>query len=246
VVEQRVNRQSPLKEAIFQLATEHWAKAKRALLLARVGQSLTQQGYNISAELRGQKLAKFVEHELKDIVAVLTSPKDPLVRGIVPASVVKEEADVSTLFAPVPGQIPVEGRIIFDKRLWFAFSHPVSVGCKRTIKFNPEIRYEDIPIEVATQSDAFDIPSELIIPIGTMAKEARDAELQKNILKWFASNKLDIEMGKARYRESAVSSYSGDSVLSLILSELDSKDRERVALPLDIVAKLLNKKVRRG
>lgn len=244
MLEPAASTASPFKEVIVQLTSEHWTRNKRALLLASVGQTLTKRGYSLGAELRGQKLASFIQQELKDRIAVFRSPHDPLVLGMVPI----EEAnapDLNVLFAPASGEAAHSRGTIFDKGLWVAFSHQLVPGYIRKMQFHPEIRYIDVLTESADSVDGTVIPPESILPVGVMPKAERDAQLQKNIVSWLEANKLEKDLGIARHRDKDILSNSGDSLLSIVLDALDAKERERVALPLDIVAKLLSRKLRR-
>lgn len=229
-----------LKSEIVRLTNEHWERHHHALLLARVGQYLTRRGYNLRAELRGQKLVPFIEHELAGSVRVINSPNDPLVHGLVPITVTE---DSHKLFQVTQEKASSNDRVSFDKRLWVSFSHPIKPGTVRTIEFLPEIRYEDVPIEAA--NGKLTISSDLVIPIGSKEKVERDADITRNIVEWFKANNLDIALGKLRYRENELSG-DGNSALSLFIHALDPKDRERISLPVDIIEKLLHKKIRRN
>lgn len=229
-----------LKEKIVELAAEHWNREGNALLLASLGQTLTKYGYNLRAELRGQKLVPFLQAELEDKVTVLTSPDDPLVYGIVPVGQEKSR-DLGALFSRTARVVPE--RINFDKRVWVAFSRPIEPNHIRLVDFEPEIDFRDLPAESAKNQERPTIPAELIIPVGTKPSAVRNAEIQKNIRDWFAKHALDIELAKEK--GGIDKRILDNSLLTALLVTLDKKDLERIVLPLDIVAKLLGQKAGR-
>ncbi len=235
-----------LKSEIVRLTKVHWDATGRAVLLARIGHTLTRNGFNLRALLRGQKFAAFVRNEMQDQVLVLDSPTDALVQGAVPLGEAGKAYDPEVVFSPPAGSLGSSSRISFDKRLWVAFSHPLAEGNVRTITFEPEIVFRDVAIGDPSLEGALTIRDDLIIPIGTLEKVERDSKLQRNILEWLTANSVDIELAKARYGFHERPPESMDSVLSLLLAALDTKERERISLPLDIVDKLLKKRVGKG
>jgi len=236
------NRITALKKEIVQLTNDYWSATGKAFLLASLGQQLTKRGYDLRTDLRGQKLVPFLQTQLVDQLVVLTSPIDPLVRGVVPKG--KEtEKDIHALF--IRNVQEESARINLDRRIWIAFSRPVTPNHVRVVEIEPEIVFTDVPTEAASQTDKLVIPSELVIPPGSKPSEIRNAELQKNIRGWLEKHGVDISKATAK-PTIEITRPSDSSVLGSLLAALDKKDLERVVIPLDIVAKLLAKRSGRG
>lgn len=240
VSESNGSRISAIEQDIVDLTNDYWTKTGKAFLLATVGQQLTKRGYDLRTDLRRQKLVPFLQAQLSDKIAVLTSPFDPLVRGIVPKG---EDAgkDIRTLFTRnVAGR---SRRFNFNKRLWIAFSRPIAANHVRVIEFDPEIIFKDVPAEAVNQDGKLVISNELVIPPGSKPSEVRNAELQKNIRNWLESNDVSIEKAAATSTVD-ITRTGDDSLLETLLASLDKKDLERVVIPLDIVAKLLAQRLK--
>lgn len=232
------NKKIDLKKELVALTTEHWEKTKKVLLLATLGQELMKRGVNLKAELRGQKFIPFLLTELKDQLTVLKSPFAALVYGVVPA--VHGTKDPKTLFSATT--TGASDRVNFDRRIWMAFSRPLEPNHVRLIELEPEIRVEDVPAAAAKESKKLRIGAELIIPAGQVPSDERNVGIQKNIRDWFAQNKQDMEIARAKSVDTRASE---GTLLAALMRALEKRDWERLSLPLDIVAKLLAHRIKR-
>lgn len=210
-------------------------------MLARLGQALSQQGINVRDALAGEKLAEFVSREMAAIVQILTSPSDPLTKGLVPANVIID-ADLSQYFRRPETLIPPrENRVIFNRQVWDAFCHPVPVGHFRIAFLDPEIKFEDIPKGTEKAGQVF-VPVELVVVGNILPRREREVRMYENILQWAQSN--SIELDKLKGPRNIRNETEPDSVWSVLLRTIDKNDLHRVSIPMDIVVKLQNTKFR--
>lgn len=221
-----------LKSAVVKLANDHWNSTGRSLLLSQVGQDLMRRGFDLKTALRGRRLVPFIREDLADEVTVITSPHDRLVKGLIPKSVAV--TDAAALFAASPKTTQ------FDRRLWVSFSHPMDADSVRTVVFDPEIKYQDIPARsIKDAAGKYIIQPSLVIPPGTLPKEQRDEQVQKNIISWIQENGVDVERVRARHVPKPSHVNTDVHLLSDCLALLEAKDLERILIPLDLVQKLL-------
>lgn len=238
-------RIAAIKRFVVDMANDAWNADGKALLLARLGQALAKHGYNLKEELRGERLAAFVTRELANEVRILTSPSDSLVQGLIPAG--KElEADVSRYFERTgdASRDFAGSRVLFNRKLWAAFSRPLRQGLVRAVELKPEVRFFDI--EESGTSGRLVIPEDLIVPFADSFSSERNGRIYQNILKWVTDNGIDPELVHAKVSGTEPHSTCSESILSLLLEALDRSELERIAMPLDIVAKLHGKRAKLG
>jgi hypothetical protein len=223
-----------LKKDIVEITQQHWEQTSRVLLLSTLGHTLTQRGYDLRSDLGHRKLEPFIQIELNDKITTVVSPYDPLVRGVIPSG---KQVDLRELFRKPEA---VKQRVNFDRRLWVAFSRPIAADRQRLICFEPDIVVDDVPADTPKPGGWYLVPEGLIVPPGAMAVTLRNEQLQRGILKWLEDIRVDVAKAKARPAESPLA--SGNSVLDILFTILDSKDLERISVPLDIIEKLLRRR----
>lgn len=237
------DRIEDLKRSIPELTRQHWEKTRKALLLASLGQTLRRAGHDLKVELRGQKMVPFLLMELADKVKILQSPFDKLVYGIVPVDADTGDAG-EPLFARERGKSE-EKAFRFDRRVWLAFSRPVAPGFVRALFWEPELGFEDISKQDAEKVPNNIVPEELIIPVGKVPSDERNAVLQQNIREWFEKRGVNIEVARSKVTQAAGVLIEDGSALAALIQALDPRDLSRISMPLDIIAKLVDAKMGR-
>lgn len=228
-----------IKKLIVGFTNERWASSEKAFLLASMGQAISHAGFDLKAALRGEKLAHFVAAQVSDDVRIISSPADDKVLGLVPVSAVLN-ADLAGYFEQAPRLTSTAREWInFHPRLWAAFSRPLAQNMARVVDLEPQIHFEDIPASDA--SGRLTVDAVLIIPAGTMPRPERNSKLQDNIRGWLKDKGIPSErvIGHKALPESA-----DRSVLDFLINELSESELRRIVIPMDIVAKLLQKKNR--
>lgn len=239
------SRVDAIKEVAISMTKDSWQSYGRALLLARLGQALTRMGFDLKSELKGEKLAAFIDRELnKKHVTLLSLPSDPLVMGIVPFDAILQE-DKSVYFSRPDSTSPqrTSERVNFDRNIWLAFSRAIPPGCVRAISLKPIVQVLDIPGGTDV-TDQYLVPAELVVSNVSLPKYERAENISKNILQWATSNKIGLDQIKASFRDVEFGERNNGSVLSMLLRSLDESDLRRISLPLDIVEKLQNKQAK--
>jgi hypothetical protein len=225
-----------IKRIIIGMATDVWESSNRVLMLARIGQALRQRGINLKDELRGEKLAEFISRELASDVRLLTSPSDPLTKGVVPANATIQSDTAAYFRRPDIATIRSDHWLEFNKQTWDAFSHSIPANCVRTVSLEPEIAFHDI--EKGTEKPGqLSVPAEYIVSDSTQPKNERVPRIHDNILRWKGEHGIDLEKLKATTKNT-------NSVLSILLGALDKNDLPRISIPLDIIAKLQSAKLK--
>jgi hypothetical protein len=231
-----------IRQYIINAANETWQSYGVALMLARLGQDLARNGINLKTALNGEKLATFIERELKGNVKILSLPSDILVKGVVPDSASLTEDLAAYFMKPdVKPNSQLEKSITFDPNIWKAFSKAIPPNFIRSISLEPEIQFKDTVIAIE-DTLALIISAEYIVSDSVLPKHDRTEKIYKNIVKWTQSNDIDINLVKARRVEKWGEVKHIDSLLSMLLNSLDNDDLQRISIPLDIISKLHNKK----
>jgi hypothetical protein len=233
-----------IKDVIRKMVKTAWDDNQIATLVSHIGSKLVQE-YDLKKDLEGLKLAEFIKKELHEELSFIDSPKDSMIKALVPADA-KINEDTSAYFPSSKFTSDSElvnfKRIDFDRSIWKAFSSPLQEGSSRHIRIEPSIIFEDNETPHA-KPEHFIILKELIVPKDSMTKVDRDIQIQKNILKWVTDNSIDIEKVKLPTLANRDKSSNFDSVFSLLIKSLDDSDVKRVVIPLDIILKLQNKRV---
>lgn len=227
-----------LKQRIVELTQKSWSEHNKALFLARLGKVLVQEGLDLRTLLRGEKLSPFIQRELKNEVRIVQSPKDPLIFAVVPQAA-SLTGDLLEYFAPPPTH---DKSMLFDARLWAAFSKPLPPGKTRRITLAPSIHFSDVEPTSKMEEGEIEIPADAIVPIGSKPQHERNTILQKGIHDWLKSKGINREAVRAT-DTSTLAWRHDNSILSLLIASLDHRELQRITIPLDVVAKLLKQKI---
>lgn len=225
-----------IAEIVKQMVMREWEDNGKALLLARLGQALSRQGYDLRAWHKGKGLASAIEKKIGKDLQIIISPSDPLVSAALPKSV-KLESDLNKYFAQPTERVSslsVE-KIRFNQRLWTAFSRTLQNGKARYFFLDSRMNFSDVPVSEA--SDGIRIPDEKIIS-GVSNKEERDKSVEQNIISWLHENRINPSAVKADAVEKKNKIEQTESVFDSIVKSLDISDLRRINIPLDIVLKL--------
>ncbi len=219
-----------LKRDIVKLTTEYWAANERAMLLALLGKELSKR-YPLRDALRGQGLGTYLSSVTG--VRIIRHPTNPVVVGAIPDTAPRKDA--IDYFA-VESAAPQIVSPLYDKGLWFAFSHPISEGHIRTVSLDPAITYRDAPITSTASPGSLIVPREFVVPKGSLPASERNQLIQAHIKSWLEQN--GIEEARVIARPSQAPQKSS-SLMEALISELSHEEQTRVMLPLDVVAKLI-------
>ena len=234
-----MNREE-LEKKIKEEVDKAWANGL-PVLLSDLG-SLDSGEVAKAARREAKTLTSFIRDCLTDKVELIKHSKIPAAVGAVPANQMPvEESDTDKLIEARLVASKGEGSAIqFNRTFWTAFRKSAEAGKKRSIQteapFNFENREED-----ETPSEGYvEIPQAYIATDNSVPNE----DVYTNIKRWAAE--LDLNLEDFSHQQRIVDKHehqSGLSVLDSLLNALDSQDRKRLEMPLDIVWKLRNSKL---
>jgi hypothetical protein len=238
----RRTARAELAAQIEALVGSTFAQRRQVVLLSYLGQALRKRGFDFREILGEQKLADFMKNELADKIRVVATPAGPLILAAVPADV-----DLGAEIDPygASGRISTTGsqasanhekRELLSRGVWFAFSHALESGKARVLRLEPDFEYEDYDVS-GEKPDGYDVPTELIVPVGSVPRHQRNELIYDNIRAWAAQNGVLFRA----LLEAQTERPTKRSALDLLLSTLSDSDLSRISMPLDVVAKLRRK-----
>jgi hypothetical protein len=231
-----------LATQIETLVRETFAQRRQVVLLSYLGQALRKAGFDFREILGEQKLADFIRHQLSDKVRIVTTPAGRLILAAVPADVdLDSEIDPygASKRAAATGseeQPDREKREPLVRGIWFAFSHVLESGKARALRLEPEFEYEDYD-PAGEKPDGYDVPREMIVPVGSVPRHERNQIIYDNIRAWSAQNGVSFRS----LFETQTEKQLRRSALDTLLASLSDSDLSRISMPLDVVAKLRRK-----
>lgn len=226
-----------LAKAILDMLNAHWNERQSVMFLAHLGARISKDN-DLNRLLLGRKLGHFLDTVMSGAVHVVTDPKRPLVKGLIPASGGAESAPF-----PEPTSIRTVlqhgwqgGGARYTNAIVVAFTRPLEAGHIRQLRLNPVPKFQDVP-EASRQTDPHDSWLEITaadIDPGAAAGATFDDSKLKT---WCTRN--SIEIAALEYRARADDCQWSRSVLGGVIGALSPDDMRRLVIPLDIVAKLL-------
>lgn len=229
--------QPPWLASLVSEVEARWNTSCEAMLLSQVGQFLAKHGFRLQDILQGKKLLQVLNQCSAGQLKIIQDPLKPLIWGLIPNS-----ADDGSAVFPEPkaraAQSPARFR--FDPSIWKAFVSAIPAGHRRFIFLTPP-RFQDLPDEQTPPSGAI----ELLKPTIPEADDKThwSTHVAAAISSWAAKHGVELKAIAARTvienRNSANSTDSTETLLHELLTSLTPGERQRISLPLDIVAKLL-------
>ena len=218
-----------LDQRIVSLVQQSWEEHQMPLLLSRLG---AQDGGEIArlAKQEAFSLAGYLRDRLADDVRVIQHSSKPVVVGAVPADVEGEASDFDAWLERTHGQsVGMPPR--FHPAFWAAFRVPLDETKRRYMGLVQPLRFVDAYPEDRPEGEGYaEIEWEYI------DSELEPSEVQHNVDDWLEANGLEAAPFLATGRPA--SRASSEDLLSRLLAALDPDEQKRLAMPLDIVAKL--------
>jgi hypothetical protein len=175
---------------------------------------------------------------------MVSSDSDSLVWGLVPANSDLEEPNSRHFSKRNAVKIPASDRYLSS--VWTAFSRRVDPGSKRYLIVGPRVEFVDVDEGAPCPEGGILVPSDY--QVGHEIEQAeRASAITQNIASWAEKNHVFPSALKKSGREhprSAVCAPQEGSLLARLIAELDQSDQRRLAIPLDIIAKLVNARVK--
>lgn len=227
-----------LQEFVRQRVREHWEAKREAILLARLGQAAIAAGISLREELGERKLADFLRRELAGEVEVEPCPNSPKHLQVRPSG------QSPSVAQGVDGGGADQLGARLHRALWLAFSRPIPPGYLRRLQVEPFVRFWDLQPPLAEVAGRLPIGHDYIAPSADqLAPRLRDDVILENIRRWMRDNALDISKFESRWTSVHASKpgITTQNPLMQLIAALDEGELKRVTLPLDVIAKLLNK-----
>jgi len=229
------------REAVGEETQRYWERESRAFGLAKMGQILIQRGFNVKKLLGRRRLSEFIEQELSGSVRVLHDD-NPLVLGAVPWSVTLPSR-ASELFKKKVLSGSTSSQVTrFKPVVWAAFSKPLDGDRVRRLLLSEPISFADVPGDADRTDSEYDIDERLIVPYSALKGDARREKISDNIAAWAREAGIDLGLLTALPPASSTNLEESNVLVALIRS-LSTEERARVALPLDIVDKLMKSRI---
>ncbi|WP_123834194.1 hypothetical protein [Methylobacterium currus] len=222
---------------IVAAAQSEW-NHRRALNLAKIPNIIARHGLDYKPLLSGRGLREVLSITGGQELKLVNHPKEPLVWGVLPASVDISGLDLASLFDK---EVTQNGKVPrFKRAFWTAFIKQMQDGERRFITNDGSfinLQTNNIPelswIEV--------LPSDLV-ETDLLSSDDYDRAVLNKIKEWCARNSVEIE----RYfmqQSSKVESHRETKIefAKIDFSSLSEADLARISIPLDIVMKLMKR-----
>ena len=219
-------------DALTSIVERNWEMQKRAVLLSTVPGLLRAQNIQFKALTKGESLRHFIEHNAQGRLSVVRDPNDELVWGLVPSA-----ADA----AIVQSAFQREGAKHIKRAhtaIWRAFYFPCEKGRNRYVTDNSPFRYVDIdPTTQPPPANMRQIGTDLLIEPAIQGDERKQKALS-NIQSWLQKEGLSEELFFLPRTSSWNAKTPGHSALENLLRLFTDEELARIAVPLDVVARL--------
>ncbi|AZN35546.1 hypothetical protein [Iodobacter ciconiae] len=243
-----------LKSFIEDLVKKEWESKKNGILLSKLGDEV-KKNFSLNKSEDKFKLSEFINNEMNKCVKIIISPKNKIIRVVVPVGM-DEELDGVNVF---PGKN--EKKIKCDLRssanengkvlefnylrnlVKIAFEMDLPEGKKRILNVANKVSYRNVGHDYENKESERDIDAKLI------NKTDSDEELLSKVLEWANSNNVDPNLLFVRpdlppYKENIRSKNNinnNESLMHEIISALSEEQLSRVVLPLDVIKKLMGR-----
>lgn len=214
-----------LDEKIVEAVKRHWEECGRPLLLSSLGNRDDPPIARLMRE-HGTSLLKYIQTRLSDRVQLIQDNNNSLVYALAPAGVLFNPSDIVS----TPRRRPEEATKRYRGAIWAAFCKPLDSTKRRYVKTKGPLHFKDIESS-ATEPDSsyVEVIKDEIVP------EPREKHVvEKSIIDWVSKHDLKIE----QFMMTPVVE-GANSLLSRLVNVLAPEDLRRIAIPLDIVSKLL-------
>ena len=237
--ENNVDQLESLRQLVSNVVAQHWDTNRSGILLSKLGQVVNFKHHE---EVRGVKLAHFVDHELVGLVQRITLPENPIVQVALPSSVATD-GDVRRFFPTALNKAAKEEIPRYAHAFWAAFYKPLPPDHRRWLSISPTVAFRDANATEAPTGFPFEVPRQIIVDEATHPDPTtRSKVIVANIKPWLNSHGISIQevLETHAYRSSGLhdTNARGSSLLDDILAALSDADLKRVAMSLDIIAKL--------
>jgi hypothetical protein len=219
-----------LKADVISLVVESWETGEKPFLMSKLGAELVRRGHKLKIALGSLKLTEMIKRDLSDKVRLFADPNDEKVLWAVPANVAHVDPPQRAPAAERPK------RLNLDRQIVEAFTTRLDTGMVRMVSFTPLLAVADVHPTTAESAGLPIITSDSLMlePIATPTDRDR---LQATIEAWALANRVETSSLAPRPPHSRRS--SGSSLLDAIVEALEPEERARIAMPLDVVAKLM-------
>ena len=218
------------KDVLGTEVAEKW-RTGQCFLIAQVKPLLTLQGFDVGALLEGRQMRVFLESEAPELRQIVNE-EQPTNWGLVPPGSVPERP-YAQYFTSKARRSASSAAFPYQNALRIAFGRSLEEGLRRFVLHSP-VRFIDLP-SGAAMPDGVEVTREDI------AVGADDTTAAAHVAAWIGRNGLavaDYQPGRSSFIRSAKPQ---STALHDLIDMIEPADLDRLALPLDIVRKMLAK-----
>ena len=225
------------RDFVVELVSTHWKENSKPLMLARLGQAAVGSGFRLPEILGNRKLSDYLRQEFDGLVEVVCMQGSTTQFGAKPSGTQNEVLSNASVESHDSVETP---KLV--RSLWTAFARPIPHGFERRIQLTPYIRFWDLSPPLNEVEGRLPIsPDYVAKPASEFSQGRRDDVVLENIRRWMRDNNLDLRSYEEGAHKAPYTRSSSPKVLQLLIDSLDEKDLSRIVMPLDVIAKLLEK-----
>lgn len=206
----------------------------RPYLLSRLGADLGEDARRLKL-LSGRSLARFIAERLSEDYSIVLGGQHHNVQALVRANGSESSPSQVVVGDHSQPETQIEKGPRYHYRFWAAFSVPLKSE-KRFVSLR-DFYFTDSEPSVGEYTE---IEEKYIAP---EQLENRDEWIRQSVESWIAEHNLPRERFLARADGPTPGRSTGHSLLEAVIQALDKRQLNSVALPLDVVAELLRKRV---
>ena len=209
----------------------NWREHKVPLLLSALGNI---EGGRISREAKrhAESLRAFLEAEVAHRVSVVQHSNRPTVIGVVPKTESTSSIQDWDSLLDDTGARPQLPRL--HPALWAAFRMPIAHGKDRYVRLSEPLGFVDVTRGGET------IPEDRIQVDHTAiaGPDAPRETVYEKATTWLRDNKLDVSAFRGEAAARGSTRLPPNDLLGRLILALDSRELQKISIPMEIVAKL--------
>ncbi|RYM07423.1 hypothetical protein [Sphingobium cupriresistens] len=203
----------------------------QCFLIAQVKPLLTTHGFEVEALLEGRQMRIFLESEAPELRQIVNE-EQPTNWGLVPPEATPERPHAQ-YFGSKTRRSTSSTTFPYQNALRTAFGRSLEDGLRRFVLHSP-VRFVDLP-NGAPNPDGVEVTRD------DLAVGADDTTIVTHVTTWIGRNGLtaaDYQPSRSSFMRSAKPQATA---LHDLIDMIEPADLDRIALPLDIVRKMLAK-----
>ncbi len=216
-------------DELAEVVESYWGDQREPLLFSKVPFLLKERGIDFKEISNGVSLKNAVLLAQNERIRAIQNPDDTKIWAIVPSSEVSSATELFGKLRRASAPRTKDSARI-DRSIWAAIAKPLTNDKRYVFRDGEHYRFRDVADGDAIEESWLNVPNRLI---GIDGQTLDNEDILERVYKWADSHSIP-------HSELAINT-DGESAGGLaVFARLSEEDQKRIALPMDIVLKMLN------